>query len=116
MQFRLANISHDEKMHSCILHRVSFICYLKTCFEYLGPAVDHLSYKESDAYRSGQPHILPPIKEFFLVMVRLRLGLMEQDIAYQFNISQSTVSRIITWLLKGICNILCDCALQVMGK
>ena len=33
------------------------------------------------------------------MLVRLRLGLMEQDIAYRFNISQSTVSRIIiTWI------------------
>ena len=39
------------------------------------------------------------MEEFFLVLVRLRLGLMEQDIAYRFNISQSTVSRIIiTWI------------------
>ena len=36
--------------------------------------------------------------EFFLLLIRLRLGLFEQDIAYRFDISQSTVSRIImTW-------------------
>ena len=100
MQFRLANISHDEKMITFYTGFPSFTT-LKTCFEYLGPAVNHLSYKEneSDACRSGRPHILPPMEEFFLVLVRLRLGLMEQDIAYRFNISQSTVSRIIiTWI------------------
>ena len=39
------------------------------------------------------------MEEFFLVLTRLRLGLCEQDIAYRFGISQSTVSRIFnTWI------------------
>ena len=101
MQFRLANISHDMKIITFYTGFPSFGT-LKACFEYLGPAVNHLSYKErneTDASSSGRPHILPPMEEFFLVLVRLRLGLMEQDIAYRFNISQSTVSRIIiTWI------------------
>ena len=101
MQFRLANISHDDKMVAFYTGFPSFAT-MKACFEYLGPAANYLSYKEkneSDALCSGRPHILPPIEEFFIVMIRLRLGLMEQDIAYRFNISQSTVSRIIiTWI------------------
>ena len=37
--------------------------------------------------------------EFFLTLVRLRLGLLEQDITYCFGVSQSTVSRIFTtWI------------------
>ena len=39
------------------------------------------------------------MEEFFLTLVRLRLGLLEQDFAYRFGISQSTVSRIFTsWI------------------
>ena len=38
---------------------------------------------------------LPPIEELFLTLISLQLGLMEQDLAYHFQISQSTVSRII---------------------
>ena len=37
--------------------------------------------------------------ELFLVLVRLRLGLLEQDLAHRFNIGIATVSRIcITWI------------------
>ena len=39
------------------------------------------------------------MEEIFLVLVRLRLGLLEEDLAYRFGVSQSTVSRIIiTWI------------------
>ena len=42
---------------------------------------------------------LPPLEKFFLTMVHLWLGFMEQDLAYQFGISQPTVSQIIyTWI------------------
>ena len=48
---------------------------------------------------TGRKRILPPMEEFFLVLVRLRLGLLEDDLAYRFGVSQSTVSRIIiTWI------------------
>ena len=36
---------------------------------------------------------LPPIEQFLLVLMRLRLNLSEQDLAYRFNISQATVSN-----------------------
>ena len=42
---------------------------------------------------------LLPIEEMFLTLICLRLGLMEQDLAFRFDISQSMVSRIcITWI------------------
>ena len=49
--------------------------------------------------RKGRPRSLEPLEEFFLVLVRLRLGLMEQDIADRFGLSCSIVSRIFaTWI------------------
>ena len=49
--------------------------------------------------KQGRACKLPLIKQFFLTLVRLRLGLFELDLANRFGISQSTVSRIITtWI------------------
>ena len=42
---------------------------------------------------------LPTKDEFFLVLVRLRLGLLEMDLAYRFEVSQSYVSAVLnTWI------------------
>jgi hypothetical protein len=50
-------------------------------------------------HKRSRPRVLPPIEELFMTLVRLRLGLFEQDLAYRFNVSQSTVSRITcTWI------------------
>ena len=75
----------------------------------LGPSVNTLNYWSNTSASGapehqikstkGRPRLLSPLEEFFLVLVRLRLGLFEQDLAYRFGISQSTVSRIFnTWI------------------
>lgn len=102
-KFRLANISHHD---SKICFYTGFPSYLslKACYDFLGPATNSLSYSsrtegECTTGRRCRPRTLPPEEEFFLVLVRLRLGLMEQDLADRFEISQSTVSRITnTWI------------------
>ena len=104
-QFRLSNMKEDD---SKIAFHTGFPSYgaLKAFYDFLGPGVDNLCYSsksnednQEDAQRRCRPRILPPLEEFFLTMVRLRLGLMEQDLAYRFGISQPTVSRIInTWI------------------
>ena len=75
---------------------------LMTCFEFLGPYKHNYWRSTCEAgikSNKGRRRILRPLDEFFLVLVRLHLGLFEQDIAYRFDISQSTVSRIImTWI------------------
>ena len=103
-QFRLDNIKHDN---SKVLFYTGFTCYgsLDALFTFLGPSVHKLRYSKIDSesrqesFKRCRPRKLPPLEEFFLTLVRLRLGLMEQDLAFRFGISQSTVSRITTtWI------------------
>lgn len=77
------------------------------CFNFLGEAVNKLNYWVSSSSiaetqtksNKGQKRILSPVEEFFLVLVRLCLGLFEQDIADRFGISQVTVSQMFsTWI------------------
>ena len=52
-----------------------------------------------DDFKCGRPHKLPLLEQFFMTLVRLRLGLLELDIANRFGVSQSTVSRTtLTWI------------------
>ena len=44
--------------------------------------------------KCGHKFKLPLLEQFFLTLTRLRLGLLERDIAHRFQISQSTVTRI----------------------
>ena len=47
----------------------------------------------------GCAYKLPLLEQFFMTMVRLRLGVLELDLALRFDISQSSVSRItVTWI------------------
>ena len=75
------------------------------CFKFLGPAVSGLIYWNSKLHdtsemkKKGCPRTLPPIQEFLLMLVRLRLGLLQQDPADQFGLSYATTSRIFTtWI------------------
>ena len=85
LKFSLANIADNDK--------VSFYtgfpthAALMACFKFLGPAVNQLIYWNSklddtcETKKKGRPRTLAPIEEFFVVLVRLRLGLLEQDLA-----------------------------------
>ena len=100
-KFCLANIKNDD---SKISFYTGFPNYdtLKACYGFLGTTVDFLVYDSNKQLLDGEPskrcrpRALLPEDE---VLVRLRLGVMEQDLADRFEISQSTTSRIIcTWI------------------
>lgn len=107
--FRLSNISDDDNM-VCFYMGFTNYSTLMACYNFLGPAVNHLTYWDSGRrlaesemaaplYKKGRNRALPPLEEFFLVLVRLRVGLLEKDLAYRFGVSPSTVPRIWrTWM------------------
>ncbi|XP_028394502.1 uncharacterized protein LOC114518698 [Dendronephthya gigantea] len=79
----------------------------KAFYGYLSPACEHLVYHGSNTApitsasqtKCGKQRSMSPEQELFLVLTRLRLGLLLQDIAHRFNISTSSVSRIFkTWI------------------
>ena len=99
---RLSNIQEDDEK---VRFYTGFSSYaaLMVCFNFLGKGSSKLNYWGSTMFEDktdkGRKRALLPLEEFFLVLVRLRLGLLEQDLAYRFGVSQSTVSRIInTWI------------------
>ena len=61
---------------------------------------NNTDYGEDDLLtKKGRARSLRPIDEFFMVMCRLRQGFPEDHLAQLFNVSASTVSRIIiTWV------------------
>ena len=72
---------------------------LQIFYEFLGPSVHELCYSSKASQlptNRGCPQTLPPIEELFVTLIRLRLGLMEKDLAFCFEISQSRI--IITWI------------------
>lgn len=106
-QFRLCNITDDDSKVTFYTGFPSFST-LNAFFIFLGPAVHNLKYSKTQEQidtvsgiekKRLRPRALPPIEELFMTLIRLRLGLLEQDLAYRFNMSQSTVSRIVcTWI------------------
>ena len=101
----ISEISNDD---SAIHFYTGFPDYttLLICFNFLGDSVKHLNYWYANRMKQdhvlsnkGAPRALNPLNEFFMVLCRFRLGLLEQDLAHRFGISQSTVSRVcITWI------------------
>ena len=101
-KFRLQTIVSDDAKVAFYTGFPSY-AHLKACFDFLRPATSHLLYRDSKRVlhqsNKGRPRSLSPMDEFFLTLVRLRLGLLEQDIAYRFGVSQSTISRVFTsWI------------------
>lgn len=75
--------------------------------DFLGrETADHLDYQNTEnlreikhKYKPGPSRALNIENEFFLVLCRLKVGLLEEDLSLRFGVSQSVVSQIInTWI------------------
>lgn len=80
--------SHPKKVQ----YYTSFQDYDHFMFFYhcLGPAVNHLSYKSS---------LIMPKDELFLTLIKLRQAKEDTELSFFFNISETTVSKIVvTWI------------------
>ena len=113
--FSIDNIKDDQTLFSCYTGLPDYETF-KILLNSFGSAVYNLVYIDSNTNRNkinspsytkrGPKRNLTPEQEFFLVLVRLRLGLLEEDLAYRAGVSTSSFSRIwITWLDFFIANL-----------
>ena len=80
---------------------------LMLCFDIVKEPARNLSYGSHQRKivdspapnKHGRPRKLSNFQEFIMVVMKLRLGLFNRDLAYRFNISSSVVSEIFrTWI------------------
>lgn len=105
-KFCVENLAKDDKLFK--FYTGFSYSQFQACFEFFGESVSCLRYKGTSDYeqegqvagsKRGPSRTLSPVNEFLLVLTRLKVGLLEQDIAARFQLHQSTVSRIITtWI------------------
>ena len=77
------------------------------CYSIVEESAKNLNYDHEkigtdmvdDCRKIGRPRALTTFEEFTMVMMRLRLGLLERDLAHRFNVSVTSVCRILrTWI------------------
>ena len=80
---------------------------LMLCFDIVEEPSTNLSYgshqrkifDSNTSNKLGRPRKITIFQEFVKVLMKLRLGLFNRDLAYRFNISSSVVSEIFrTWI------------------
>ena len=82
----IADLGNDVKI-AFLLGSLYSYGSLHLFYKYLGPGVHCLLPKQSDSDKQSKlkwcsKRALPPTEVMFLTLVYLRLGLMEQDLAY----------------------------------
>ena len=97
----LERVKVDHKMFRFYTGICDYTTF-EALYKYLGPAVHNLAYKDSQTnsgnilipeyVKRGPKRTLNPEEEYFLVLVRLRLGLLEEDLAYRAGLSQPHMS------------------------
>lgn len=104
--FRLENVCHNDelvKFYTGFSDFQTLTAFYEEVLESDAKVMRQWEGKNSkddyDDIKAGRACKLPLLEQFFLTLVRLNLGLLELDLANRFNISKSSVSRIIsTWI------------------
>ena len=104
--FRLENVKCDNnliKLYTGFNNHETLVAFFEEILQSDAKMVRQWSGRRSecnyDDVKVGPTFKLPLEEQFFMTLVRLRLGLLEHDIAYRFNISQASVSWITsTWI------------------
>ncbi|XP_041858672.1 uncharacterized protein LOC121650918 [Melanotaenia boesemani] len=102
--FSVDDVRNDDKQakfYTCL----TWLQFM-ALWNFLGPSTDKLTYHKSTlrseispSKRPGVKRKLDPINELFLTLIRLRTGLLHQDLAFRFGVSVSLVSKIVTtWI------------------
>ena len=106
-EFSIKRFQNDD---SSISFYTGFPNYetLLACFSLVVDKARNMSYGKyhrkqfntSTLESPGALRSLSLLDEFFLVLVRIRLGILERDLSDRFGVSQSTVSRILTSCIR----------------
>lgn len=110
-RFCVENIAKDDKLFTFFIqdfHTVNFRYVLNIlvnrCLVSDTKGQVTIDSKDKSLGREDLLEKLSPENEFLLVLTRLKVGLLEQDLAVRFQLDQSTVSRIITtWISFMYC-------------
>ena len=96
------NIKNDPKLFRFYTGQPNYATFA-ALFKSFGTAVNNLVYNGSSTnsekiicetyIKHGPKRVLTPESELFLVLVCLRLGLLEEDLAYRACITQSSLSK-----------------------
>ncbi|CAB3984071.1 Hypothetical predicted protein [Paramuricea clavata] len=107
--FNVETVKNNNKLFRCYTGFENFEIF-SMVLDFLGrEAASHLDYRNnsnstSDSrkyymYKPGPSRTLSVENEFFMVLCRLKVGLLEDDFASRFGLGQSVVSQIInTWI------------------
>ena len=100
IHFRIEQVKHDDHLVRFYTGFITYRIFL-AFFNFLGLVVNNLKYwgsKEGTHVRNRKRK-LDPENQLFMVLVKLRLNLMTQDLAFRFGLSTAQVSRYLTtWI------------------
>ena len=103
----------DIRKHKCNDKDIEFYTGFRDfeiimfCYRLIEQSAKNMSYGNHERMnldqpkhsQVGRPRSLTTFQEFIMVLMRLKLGLFERDLAHRFKVSESSVSVIVrTWL------------------